>query len=102
MIETLRSGGERQTFAFRDRGSYWESVGIIPEPHAFEARVQLHHAEGPFTVDLSYPEPEGHEHHHAHQPRVRSTRALIGSANGWCVHVRYPGAGLQRPRGTGL
>ncbi len=86
-IETLRPSGERQTFAFRDRGSYWESVDIIPEPHAFEARVQLQYAEGPFTADLSYTEPEGHEHHHAHHRDHNMRAAFVHVAADAAVSV---------------
>jgi hypothetical protein len=37
-VETQREGGARQLFAFANRGSVWESLDEIPEPHSF--RVQ--------------------------------------------------------------
>jgi cation diffusion facilitator family transporter len=40
-IETVRPDGRRQVFAFVDRDTYLESADEIPEPHAFEALLQL-------------------------------------------------------------
>ncbi len=40
-IETLRPDGERQVFTFMDQGAYLESREPIPEPHEFEAILQL-------------------------------------------------------------
>lgn len=86
-IETLRPDGERQTFVFRDMGSYWESADIIPEPHAFEALVQLQHPEGLFSAGLSYSEPDGHEHHHAHHRDHNMRAAFVHVAADAAVSV---------------
>jgi len=40
-LETVRSNGERQGFSFTDRGDYWESVEVVPEPHDFKAVLSL-------------------------------------------------------------
>lgn len=40
-VITVRPDGTRQTYAFSERGGYLESTDEIPEPHAFEAIVQL-------------------------------------------------------------
>ena len=86
-IGTLRPGGERQTFAFRYMGGYWESVDIIPEPHAFVAQVQLQDSDGLFTPDLSYTEPEGHEHPHAHHRDHNMRAAFVHVAADAAVSV---------------
>lgn len=41
VIETIRSGGDRQTFTFADRAGVLESLDEIPEPHEFVAKVRL-------------------------------------------------------------
>ena len=40
-IETIRPDGDRQVFAFVDRGDYLESSEEIPEPHEFRAVIRL-------------------------------------------------------------
>ncbi|UTD26431.1 nickel/cobalt efflux transporter [Bradyrhizobium sp. WD16] len=40
-IETRRADGARQTFAMAARGDHLESLDIIPEPHAFTARLRI-------------------------------------------------------------
>jgi cation diffusion facilitator family transporter len=69
-VETVRSGGARQRFAFVDCGDYLESVDEIPEPHAFTAQVRLG-AES-YAVDF-----EEHEHAHGAAHRDNNMRAAI-------------------------
>jgi hypothetical protein len=40
-IETVRPDGDRQTFAFVDRGEYLESLDEIPEPHEFLTNIRV-------------------------------------------------------------
>ncbi len=40
-LQTQRRDGTRQTFSFVDRGDFLESSEEIPEPHEFDARLQL-------------------------------------------------------------
>ena len=61
-LTTLRADGQSQTFRFRDAGNYWESTNSIPEPHAFEARVEIRAAGTPLTQSIFYSEAEGHAH----------------------------------------
>ena len=63
-VETLRPGGERQTFTFRqgDDGCL-ESTSDIPEPHEFEARVILSHGDHDHTYATQFTE-EAHGHSH--------------------------------------
>lgn len=40
-LDTIRDGGDRQTFGFVAKAGYLESIDEIPEPHAFEALISL-------------------------------------------------------------
>ncbi len=42
-IETVRPGGKRQGFVCSDKGTYWESLSEIPEPHGFGVRITVEH-----------------------------------------------------------
>lgn len=67
-VETSRENGTRQTFAFANRGSYWESLDEIPEPHGFEVIVTLGHGHHDHTYTIRFVEhahgPHGHDHGH--------------------------------------
>jgi cation diffusion facilitator family transporter len=79
-LETRRPDGQRQHFSFVNRGTYWESVEEIPEPHAFEAALEL--ADGVHDVPF---EEHAHEHPADHGPKSAAHRDHnIGSAY---VHV---------------
>ena len=69
-VETVRPGGERQTFAFVEHGGYLESVDEIPEPHAFAARVTI---EGE-THAVAF---EEHQHAHGVAARDNNFRAAF-------------------------
>jgi nickel/cobalt transporter (NicO) family protein len=64
-VETLRPDGGRQTFVFLRNGDTLESPTVIPEPHAFTARLRLETPTGPEVHDVAFAE---HAHHHAHDP----------------------------------
>jgi cation diffusion facilitator family transporter len=66
--ETRRPGGARQRFSFVDRGGFLESVEEIPEPHAFEAVVEV----GGRRAHAKF-----EEHDHAHLDRDHNMRAAI-------------------------
>ena len=64
-IETVRTDGARQTFAFRAKGEYLESENDIPEPHEFKAMLRVSHGSHthpPHEVQFS----EHDRAHHAH------------------------------------
>lgn len=60
-LETSRTDGTRQTFAFRAAGECFESTTAIPEPHEFRAIVELAHGGHAHTLDLQFAE---HDHDH--------------------------------------
>jgi cation diffusion facilitator family transporter len=69
LITTVRPNGEEQDFPLILRGNFLESLAIIPEPHAFAARVRIG-AESYATV---------FEEHHGHDAtgRDNNLRAAI-------------------------
>ena len=60
LIETVRSGGVRQSFALRDAGGYLESIDEIPEPHEFTAVVAVGSGAAVEKIEVAFVE---HEHH---------------------------------------
>ena len=80
VLETRRDTGARQTFVFKKRGSYWESVEEIPEPHQFDVTLTMDHDGHAHTYSASFAEHqhEGHDHDHPHQgSRTKSRTALL-------------------------
>ncbi|TPM87057.1 CDF family Co(II)/Ni(II) efflux transporter DmeF [Mesorhizobium sp. B2-3-3] len=69
-IETVRSDGVRQSFAFRDLGDGLESIEEIPEPHAFEANVRI----GGRTYPVLF---EEHEHAQGKATHDNNMRAAV-------------------------
>jgi len=55
-IETVRSDGARQTFAFHAKGEYLESTNDIPKPHKFNAIFQLSHGSHTHTHEVQFSE----------------------------------------------
>lgn len=69
-VETVRPDGIRQLFAMQDRGGHLESVDVIPEPHAFTARLRL----GPRDYPVVF---EEHERTHESAHRDNNMRAAV-------------------------
>jgi cation diffusion facilitator family transporter len=69
-IETVRPDGARQRFTFADRGGYLESVEEIPEPHAFDANVEINGQTYPVAF-------EEHEHAQGAAARDNNMRAAV-------------------------
>jgi cation diffusion facilitator family transporter len=71
-IETIRPDGTREMFAMSVRAGYLESIGEIPEPHAFTARVSLKR-----SGEVHAAEFVEHEHAHSRADRDNNMRAAI-------------------------
>ncbi len=83
VLTTLREGGAQQRFALRDAGDCWESVDEIPEPHAFELRVEAGAGAGAFVTTLHYEEEPGHahgDHHRDHNMRAAFVHVAADAA----------------------
>jgi nickel/cobalt transporter (NicO) family protein len=63
IIEIERPLGEKQVFAFKKLGKYFESINEIPEPHEFMARLKLTHHDHTHDYDVEFTE-QGHHHVH--------------------------------------
>src|SRR5260221_11100193 len=63
-VQTYREGDERQDFRFANRGTYWESVEQIPEPHQFAVSVIINHGGPAHRHETQFTE---HDHGH-HEP----------------------------------
>jgi len=64
IVETDRPDGATQAFVLVARDGFLESVEAIPEPHAFMARVKMHHGGHSHDYDVEFAE-EDHTHDHA-------------------------------------
>jgi len=64
-IETVRPAGQRQLFAFADRGDYLESLEEIPEPHEFKAVLRVANGDRAWSHETAFTEHE-HDEHAAH------------------------------------
>lgn len=60
-LETVRSDGSRQLFSFLSQGSYLEAKEHLPEPHEFQAVVELKHGDHGHVYKVNFSED-----HHSH------------------------------------
>ena len=67
-VETVRPDGTRESFTLHPTGPFLESVQEIPEPHEFEAIVNMGHGDHVHRFEVQFSEDEhGHAHHdHGH------------------------------------
>jgi nickel/cobalt transporter (NicO) family protein len=62
-IETTRTDGSRQSFAFLRNDDFLQSTTHIPEPHEFEAAINVGHGDHAHRYSIPFRE-EAHHHHH--------------------------------------
>jgi hypothetical protein len=72
-LETLRPDGARQTFCCANRGTYWESVDQIPEPHGFDVTIIIDHSGHAHDYHTAFADHHGHEHDDDHGHGLEST-----------------------------
>lgn len=58
-IETIRPGGEKELFTFESKGTFLESVKVLPEPHEFNAVLTFYQGDYGYTYDINF-----FDHHH--------------------------------------
>jgi hypothetical protein len=76
-LETVRADGTRQLFEMANRGTYWESLDAIPEPHAFSVNIETGHGGHAHTYTVNFKE---HSHDHggkAHGKSGTSSRTAL-------------------------
>ena len=67
-VQTRREGDARQDFRLANRGTYWESVEQIPEPHQFAVSVIINPGGDARRFETQFPE---HDH-------TKSTATITG------------------------
>lgn len=92
-LTTRRPDGGEQLFQFRQEPGFLESTSEIPEPHEFEAQVQIRRADGEQRLATPYTEAaHGHGGHgEAHGNHGHSHGAPHGHDHG---HEHHHGEGL--------
>jgi hypothetical protein len=65
-VQTSREGDERQDFSFANRGSYWESIQQIPEPHQFVVSIMINHGGHVHRYETQFIEHDHGHHEHGH------------------------------------
>jgi len=63
-LQTFPEGDERQDFRFVNRGTYWESVQQIPEPHQFDVSVIINKAGHARRYETEFSEHDHGDHEH--------------------------------------
>lgn len=67
VVETVRPGDVRQTFAFVAKEGFLESTTDLPEPHEFDLTLTLSHDGHAHTYPAQFREGDhGHSHDHDH------------------------------------
>ncbi len=61
-LETLRTDGTIEVFAFSPREDFLESTRAIPEPHEFTASLSLPHGDHAHTYSVEFKEDPAHAH----------------------------------------
>jgi nickel/cobalt transporter (NicO) family protein len=81
VLETRRDDGSRQTFAFKNRGKFWESIEAIPEPHQFVVSLTLDHDGHAHRYSAQFSEHAhthgGHGHDHPQPNETKNRTALL-------------------------
>ncbi|MGX5777032.1 HoxN/HupN/NixA family nickel/cobalt transporter [Methylorubrum zatmanii] len=85
-LTTIRPGGARQDFTFETRVGYLESRDLIPEPHAFTARLTLGSGAEAEAYEFAFAE---HAHTHGGHDALD-----LGAADD--AHARAHAADIQR------
>lgn len=67
-VETEWDDHRRQVFLFLNRGGYWESAEVIPEPHQFNVTVAIQKGRETGSYSARFTE---HEHAHARHEHVQ-------------------------------
>ena len=104
-LETVRADGERQVFTLEAKGEYLESRELIPEPHEFEAVLNIGHGDHAHRFEVTFSEDEhdhgahNHDHHH-HDHHDHShhdhAHALVQSGEYQDAHERAHAEDIQR------
>ena len=99
-METVRPGGERQRFDFvgvAAAESYLESTATVPEPHEFDAFVQIGHSDHNHTYKVEYRE-DGHSHEHGDHDSEAAYMDAHARAHAADLERRFAGRTVTTPQ----
>ena len=94
-VETVRSDGARQTFAFAAKDGFLESREDIPEPHAFDVVLTLVADGGSHTARAEFREDEPHHHEHGEGSEYQDAHELEHAGD---IRQRFAGRTVTTPQ----
>jgi hypothetical protein len=80
-VQTRRESGERQDFRLANRGTYWESVAEIPEPHQFGVSIIIEHGSHSHRYGTQFSEDDHGHHEHRNVDRHEHDRETAPEAD---------------------
>ncbi len=99
IIETVRHGGERQTFAFVTKDGYLESTTDIPEPHEFDLTLTVSHSGHSHSYPVEFREHDhGHSHDHGDLPAGADFQDAHEAAHALDIQKRFMNREVTTPQ----
>ncbi|MES2437520.1 MAG: sulfite exporter TauE/SafE family protein [Verrucomicrobiota bacterium] len=99
IIETVRPGGERQTFAFVTKDGYLESTTDIPEPHEFDLTLTVSHSGHSHSYPVEFREHDhGHSHDHGDLPAGADFQDAHEAAHALDIQKRFMNREVTTPQ----
>ena len=95
IIETVRPGGVRQTFAFVKKKDFLESTTDIPEPHEFDLTLTLSHDGHAHTYPAQFRE---HDHGHGDLPAGKEFQDAHEAAHALDIQKRFMNREVTTPQ----
>ncbi len=103
-VRTTRSDGSQQLFNFASQGSYWEATEILPEPHEFQAAVELKHGDHGHLYKIDFSQSHHHDngefvdaHERAHAEELERHLAKTNITNRQIILFGLTGGLLPCP-----
>ena len=94
VVETVRTGGARQTFVFTAKDGFLESSDDIPEPHEFDVALTLTVGGERHTARTEFRE-EHHKHEHGEGAKFQDAHELEHADD---IRQRFGGRSVTTPQ----
>ncbi len=94
IVETVRPGDTRQTFAFTAKDGFLESCDAIPEPHEFDVVLTIAAGSERHTARIEFSE-DHHEHEHGEGAEFQDAHEL---EHGEDIRQRFAGRAVTTPQ----
>ena len=92
IVETHRTGNLLQTFAFREKDDFLESIDSIPEPHEFQVALTWNDNGESYSARSEFSEAG---HHHAHGEEFQDAHELEHAGD---IQRRFAGRIVTTPQ----